>query len=84
MSAGPERIFSSTKHTIDIERVSLSARMIEMTESLKSWIHVPQGRTSAVLAGVFRKRKVIDDAIAIVEEQVSTLPGSEDEIITLG
>ena len=68
MSAGLERIFLSIKYIIGIKTVLLLARMIKITELLKSWIYTPQGRTSAVLAGVFRKRKVINNAIAIVEE----------------
>ena len=38
MSAGLEQVFSSGKHTIAPQRMLLGAKVVEMTECLKSWI----------------------------------------------
>jgi hypothetical protein len=71
MSAGPERVFSGAKHTIGVERISLGAKMLEMAESLKSWVHITPGRTHAPLSGVFVNRQLLDEAIRVLEESGS-------------
>lgn len=53
MSAGPERVFSGAKHTIAPEGVRLGAKMLEMSESLKSWVRISKTTGRAPLSGVF-------------------------------
>lgn len=69
MSAGPERVFSGTRHTIAPERVRLGAKMVEMTECIKSWVHVRPGRARAVLSGVFRNSRCADDALEVLHRE---------------
>ena len=69
MSAGPERVFSGTRHTIAPERIRLGARMVEMTECIKSWMHVRPGRACAVLPGVFRTSQDVDETIEMLQEE---------------
>jgi hypothetical protein len=78
MSAGPERVFSGAKHTIGIERISLGAKMLEMAESLKSWVLITAGRKHAPLSGVFANRHLLDEAIKVLEED-----GDGDNTVTL-
>jgi hypothetical protein len=75
MSAGPERVFSGAKHTIAPERIRLGAKMLEMAESLKSWVRITPGRGKAPLSGVFASR-FVDEAIKVMEE--SDRDNSED------
>jgi hypothetical protein len=67
MSAGPERVFSGAKHTIAPERICLGAGMVEMTECLKSWIQISEGRQQAPLSGVFRENQALIEAIECLE-----------------
>jgi hypothetical protein len=72
MLAGPERIFSGAKHTIGVERIRLGAMMLEMAESLKSWVHIIPGRDHAPLSGVFVNRHLLDEAIRVLEDPTSS------------
>jgi hypothetical protein len=76
MSASVERVFSGTKHTIAPERVRLGADMVEMTESIKSWVHIPPGRDHAPLSGVFVNSRFIDEVVKIIEHG-----GDNDEVL---
>lgn len=68
MSAGPERVFSGARHTISLERMLLGAEMVEISECLKSWVKIREGREQAVLAGVFRHSREIEDLMEILKE----------------
>lgn len=78
MSAGPERVFSGTRHTIAPERIRLGARMVEMTECIKSWVHIRPGRACAVLPGVFRTSQEVDETIEMLQEEHEG-EGSDEE-----
>jgi len=67
MSAGPERVFSGAKHTIAPERVRLGAKMLEMTESLKSWVRISKITGRAPLSDVFTNSRFVDEALKILE-----------------
>ena len=69
MSAGPERVFSGAKHTIAPERVRLGVKMLEMAESLKSWIRISKATGRAPLSGVFSHSRFIDEALKVLEEE---------------
>ena len=76
ISAGPERVFSGAKHIIALERVRLGAKMLEMVESLKSWIRISKATGRAPLSGVFSHSRFIDEALKVLEEE-----GNSDEAI---
>ena len=75
MSAGPERVFSGGKHTIAPERIRLGARMVEMTECIKSWVSITPGRQQAPLSGVFINNRFVDEAIQCIEEDLAIVDG---------
>jgi len=93
MSTGPARVFSGSKDTLGIERISLGAKMLEMTESLKSWVCITPGRQHAPLSGVFVQSRFIEEVIEVLQhgggEYTSgsePTDGSEltgDDIVTL-
>jgi hAT family C-terminal dimerisation region len=70
MSAGPERVFSGSKHTIAPERIRLGATMVERTECLKSWISITPGRQQAPLSGVFVNSRFVDEAINLLQKDL--------------
>jgi hypothetical protein len=78
MSAGPERVFSGAKHTIAPERIRLGAKMLEMVESLKSWVRITKTTGRAPLSGVFTNSRFMDEALKVLEEE-----GDSDEVIEL-
>ena len=47
-----------------------------MTESIKSWVHIPPGRDHAPLSGVFVNSRFIDEAVKIIEHG-----GDDDEVL---
>ena len=67
MSAGPERVFSGAKHTIAPERVRLGAKMLEMVESIKSWVRISKNTGRAPLSGVFTNSRFIDEALKVLK-----------------
>ena len=83
MSVGPEHIFSSTKHTIGIERLCLGPKMLEIIESLKSWVHIPQGQDHAPLSGVFLKERLLQEAMQVVEDSRDIIRINSDDVLTL-
>ena len=83
MSAGPKHIFSSTKHTIGIERLRLGPKMLEMIESLKSWVYILQGQDHAPLSGVFLKERLLQEAMQVVEDGGDTIRIDGDDVLTL-
>ena len=83
MSAGPERVFSGTRHTLAFERIRLGAGMVEITECIKSWVRIPPGRASGVLSGVFRSTQHVEEAAKILEEAVEEEDGEEMVVMEL-
>jgi hypothetical protein len=73
MSAGPERVFSGSKHTIAPERIRLGATMVERTECLKSWISITPGRQQAPLSGVFVNSRSVDEAINLLQKDLDAV-----------
>jgi hypothetical protein len=71
MSAGLERVFSGAKHTIASERISLGTEMVEISECIKSWVRIRPGRRHAVLSGVFRNSRDVNEAIEILRQVVA-------------
>ncbi len=78
MSASPERVFSGAKHTIAPERVRLGAKMLEMAESLKSWIRISKVTGRAPLSGVFTNSHFVNEALKLLEEE-----GDFNEVVEL-
>jgi hypothetical protein len=68
ISAGPERVLLGARHTISLERMSLGAEMVEISECLKSWVKIREGREQVVLAGVFWYNIEIEQLIKILKE----------------
>ena len=50
--------------------------MLEMAESLKSWIRISKATGSAPLSGVFSHSRFMDEALKVLEEE-----GNSDEAI---
>ena len=69
MSASPEQVFLGAKHTIAPERVRLRAKMLEIAESLKSWVRISKIIGRAPLSGVFAKSRFINKALKVLEEE---------------
>jgi hypothetical protein len=67
MFAGSKRVFSGTQHTISLERILLGANMVEISECLKSWVKIGEGRRQAVLAGVFWHNREIEQLVEILK-----------------
>ncbi|KAI8411223.1 hypothetical protein FOFC_07817, partial [Fusarium oxysporum] len=62
MSTEAERIFLGARRQVRWDRSSMSAKMVEACECIKSWISVPKGKSRPLLAGVFREAEDIDAA----------------------
>ena len=75
MSSGPERVFLGAKHTIAPERIRLGAEMVEITECIKIWVKIREGRLRAVLIGVFRESRDVNKIIEILKLSV------EDKVV---
>jgi hAT family protein len=82
MSAGPERVFSGARHTIAPERIRLGAGMVEMTECLKSWIRISEGRQQAPLSGVFRENQALIEAIKCLEAASAEVVEELDPLVS--
>ena len=67
ISASLERVFLGAKHIIALERVRLGAKMLEMAESLKSWVCISKTIGRAPLSGVFINSRFIDKALKVLE-----------------
>ena len=78
MSAGPERVFSGAKHIIAPERVRLGAKMLEIAESLKSWVRISKKTGRAPLSGVFTNSCFVDEALKVLEEE-----GDSNKVVEL-
>jgi len=78
MSAGPERVFSGAKHTIAPERVRLGAKMLEMAESIKSWVRISKVTGRAPLSRIFTNSHFVNEALKVLEQE-----GVDDEIVVL-
>jgi len=76
MSAGLERVFSGAKHTIAPERVRLGAKILEIVESLKSWVHITKTTGRALLSSVFTNSRFMDKALKVLEGE-----GDSNEVI---
>ena len=83
MSVGPKRIFSSIKYMIGIERLRLGPKILEIIESLKSWVYIPQGRDYAPLSGVFLKERLLQEAIQIIKDSGGTIGINGNNVLTL-
>ena len=75
MSAGLERVFLGAKYIITPERVRLRAKILEIIESLKSWVRISKTTGRAPLSGVFTNRRYIDEALKVLEGE-----GDTDEV----
>jgi hypothetical protein len=81
MSAGPERVFSGSKHTIAPERIRLGATMVEMTECLKSWVSISPGRQQAPLSGIFRDSRFIQEATECLEKSLDVIDSERGPLL---
>ena len=70
-------MFSGGKHTIAPERIRLGARMVEMTECIKSWVSITPGQQHAPLSGIFINNQFVDEAINYLEENLAITDGEE-------
>ncbi|KAJ6436410.1 transposase-like protein [Purpureocillium lavendulum] len=80
MSTEAERIFSGARRQVTWDRSSMSAKMVEACECIKSWISVPKGKTRPLLAGVFRAAKDIDAAVRILQEDIEADKGPKSDV----
>jgi hypothetical protein len=80
MSTEAERIFSGARRQVTWDRSSMSAKMVEACECIKSWISVPKGKSRPLLAGVFRAAKDIDAAVRMLQEDIETDKGAESDV----
>ncbi len=78
MSATLERVFSGAKHTIAPERVRLGAKMLEMVESLKSWVHILKVTGRVPLSRIFTNSHFVNEVLKVLEQE-----GIKDEIVIL-
>lgn len=79
MSTEAERIFSGARRQVTWDRSSMSAKMVEACECIKSWISVPKGKSRPLLAGVFRGAEDIDVAVRILQEDIEMGKGEESD-----
>ncbi|KAG6990477.1 putative AC9 transposase [Fusarium oxysporum f. sp. conglutinans] len=79
MSTEAERIFSGARRQVTWDRSSMSAKMVEACECIKSWISVPKGKSRPLLAGVFREAEDIDAAVRILQEDIEMSKGAESD-----
>jgi len=78
MSASLERVFLGAKHTIALERVRLGAKILEIVESLKSWVRITKATGRAPLSGVFANSHFMDKALKVLGGE-----GDSDELIVM-
>src|SRR6266480_5569007 len=78
MLAAPERVFSGAKHTIAPERVRLGVKILEMAESLKSWVHISKVTGRAPLSRIFTNSHFVNEALKVLEQE-----GIKDKIVIL-
>ncbi len=78
MSAALERVFLGAKHIIAPERVRLGVKMLEMVESLKSWVRISKVTGRAPLSRIFINSHFVNEALKVLEQE-----GIEDEIVVL-
>ena len=60
-------MFLGAKHTIVLKRVRLKVKILEMAESLKSWVRISKIIDRAPLSGVFINSRFIDKALKVLE-----------------
>ncbi len=78
MSAALERVFSGAKHIITLERVRLGAKMLEIAESLKSWVRISKVTGRVPLSRIFINSHFVNEALKVLEQE-----GVKDEIVVL-
>ena len=66
ISASLEQVFLGAKHIIAPERVRLRAKILEMAESLKSWVRITKATGRAPLSGVFANSHFMDKALKVL------------------
>ena len=71
-------MFLGAKHIIALERVRLGAKILEIVESLKSWVHITKTTGRAPLSGVFTNSRFMDKALKVLEGE-----GDSDEVIII-
>jgi len=76
--AAPERVFSGAKHIIILERVRLRAKILEIVESLKSWVHIVKITGRAPLSRIFTNSHFVNEVLKVLEQE-----GIKDEIVVL-
>ncbi|KAH7460529.1 hypothetical protein FOMA001_g19543 [Fusarium oxysporum f. sp. matthiolae] len=79
MSTEAERIFSGARRQVRWDRSSMSTKMVEAGECIKSWISVPKGKSRPLLAGVFKEAEDIDAAVRILQEDIEMSKGAESD-----
>src|SRR6266480_7945192 len=76
--AAPERVFSGAKHIIILERVRFRAKILEILESLKSWVHISKVIGRALLSRIFINSHFVNEALKVLEQE-----GIKDKIVIL-
>ena len=66
MSANLEQVFLGAKYIIAPERVRLGAKILEMVESLKSWVQIIKATGRAPLSSIFTNSHFIDKALKVL------------------
>ena len=67
MLAALERVFLGAKYTIILERVRLGVKMLEMVESLKSWVRISKVTGRAPLSRIFINSHFVNEALKVLE-----------------
>ena len=71
-------MFSGAKYIIILERVRLGVKMLEMVESLKSWVYILKVTGRAPLSRIFINSHFINKVLKVLEQE-----GIKDEIVVL-
>ena len=75
-------MFSGARHTIAPKRIRLEAGIVEITECLKSWIRILEGRQQAPLSGVFQENQALIEAIKCLEAASAEVVEELDPLVS--
>ena len=71
-------MFSGAKYIITPEKVRLGAKMLEIAESLKSWVRISKVTGRAPLSRIFINSHFVNEVLKVLEQE-----GIKDEIVIL-
>src|SRR6266480_3247041 len=68
----------SINQSITLERVRLRVKILEIAESLKSWVHILKVTGRALLSRIFINSHFMNEALKVLEQE-----GIKDKIVIL-